>query len=267
MDELALLSPIDLGERETVSMVIARRLMAYLLTGSIVPGQRLPSERQMAEALGVGRSNVREALKFLTFLGMVDVRQGDGTYLKRLESDLLPRSIEWGLMLGTKRALDLVEARRYLEIIIAGLAAERRDESELAELAESLEAMTHARPDSEAFVDADVAFHLGVSRAARNQSLTQIMASIRALLTVWITRVMQSPGAFAPSVDEHREIFLAIANRDPEEAKRAMSVHMDRATARLEAAIEADRERRPSDADARVASVARSLAALKSSPG
>ena len=80
----------------------------------------MPSERKLAEALGVGRSIVRQALKSLTVLGLLDVRQGDGTYLRRTDSPFLPVAIEWGLLLGVKRATDLVEARHYLEVVIAG---------------------------------------------------------------------------------------------------------------------------------------------------
>jgi GntR family transcriptional repressor for pyruvate dehydrogenase complex len=108
------LEPVGLRTREPISSEITRRLLDYLLSGRVRPGARLPSERKLAEAPGVGRSHVRQVIKSLTVFGLVDVRQGNGTYLKRTDSPLLPLAIEWGLRLGAKRTTDLVEARHYL---------------------------------------------------------------------------------------------------------------------------------------------------------
>jgi GntR family transcriptional repressor for pyruvate dehydrogenase complex len=231
------LGPIDLAGRETVSTEIARRLLTYLLAGEVKPGERLPSERRLAEVLGVGRTIVREALKSLTLLGLIDVRQGDGTYLRGTESVLLPRSIEWGLLLGQKRTWDLVEARRHLEEILAGLAAERRDEADLVELHRLFEDMRSAAGDPDRFVAADVAFHLRVTEAARNETLGGVVGGIRALLHVWISRVMHTPGSFEPSVLEHAEVLAALDAGDVLAARAAMRAHMDGAVGRLEATM------------------------------
>src|SRR5687767_8674020 len=102
------LSRVDISGRDSVSMEVARRLLDYLLAGEMKTGMRLPPERKLAEALGVGRTVVREALKSLTLLGLIEVRQGDGNYVRATESSLLPQAIEWGLLLGAKRTRDLV---------------------------------------------------------------------------------------------------------------------------------------------------------------
>jgi GntR family transcriptional regulator, transcriptional repressor for pyruvate dehydrogenase complex len=234
---VAKLEPLDLGRRETVSMEISRRLLAYLLAGDIKPGERIPSERRLAEALGVGRSVVREALKSLTLLGLIDVRQGDGTYLRGTESDLLPQSIEWGLMLGQKRTLDLVEARRHLEEVLAGLAATRRTDEDLAALHDLLQAMRDSSGDPDAFVAADIAFHLRVTQAAGNETLGSVISGIRSLLQVWISRVMHSAGSYAPSVAEHEAILASLEAGDVDGSRAAMHAHMDGAYRRLEATL------------------------------
>jgi GntR family transcriptional repressor for pyruvate dehydrogenase complex len=105
--ELAQIDPI---KREPVATQVARKLVEYLLSGAVEPGERMPSERQLAEAFGVGRSAMREAIKALSLIGLVEVRQGDGTYLRKADSALLPDVIEWGLLLGERRTMDLVEA-------------------------------------------------------------------------------------------------------------------------------------------------------------
>lgn len=231
------LEPFERVQRETISTEIARRLLAYLLSGEIQPGGRLPSERRLAEMLRVGRSVVREALKSLTLLGLIEVRQGDGTYLRGTESSLLPQSVGWGLLLGHKQTRDLVEARRHLEEILAGLAAERRTDADLRALHHLLDEMRASDEDPDRFVAADVAFHLTVTQAARNETLGGVVAGIRTLLHVWISRVMHAADNFEPSVREHAAILTALDDADPVAARRAMRDHMDGAVHRLESTL------------------------------
>src|SRR5690606_16746738 len=155
----------------------------------VEPGARMPSERALAEAFGVGRSAMREALKGLSLIGLVEVRQGDGTFLRNADSALLPEVIEWGLLLGAQRTLDLVEARQEIEVAIAGLAAKRRTERDLADLSAMLARMA-GHPPIPDFVDADVLFHLRLADAAGNQVLRDIHSSVQALLRAWVARVL-----------------------------------------------------------------------------
>ncbi len=229
---------LHLDRREAVSTEIARRLLTYLLAGNVQTGHKIPSERNLVQVLGVGRTTVREAIKSLALLGLLDVRQGDGTYLKSTESDLLPQSIEWGLLLGLKRTRDLIEARQHLEVIVAGLAAERRTDEDLVVLRQLLDEMNAAAGDPDRFVAADVSFHLRVAHAARNESLAQIMASIRSLLQVWISRVMQVNTSFEPSMSEHLGILKSLEAGDVTRAREAMRAHMAGAYGRLEATLE-----------------------------
>jgi GntR family transcriptional repressor for pyruvate dehydrogenase complex len=229
--------PIEIARRETTTTEVARKLLDYLLAGRFDPGHRLPSERRLAQDLGIGRSVVREALKSLTLLGIVEVRQGDGTFLRSTESDLLPHAIEWGLMLGTRRTHDLVEARRYLEGILAGLAAERRNDAVLADLRRELDVMRGPDADSRVFVAADIAFHLRIAEAAGNETLLQVMMSIRTLLQVWISRTVQDNADLTAIAAEHTPIFEAIAASDSMAARTAMEDHLRRAYARLEGTL------------------------------
>lgn len=239
--------PVDMRAREPISSEITRRLVEYLISGEIQPGERLPSERNLAESLGVGRSHVRQAIKSLAILGLIDVRQGDGTYLKRTDSPLLPLAIEWGLLLGGKRTADLIGARQQLEILLAGLAAERRTDEQLVEMHRLLAIMERS-PGTDEFVDADVALHLLITQAAGNQSMIQIMRGIRTLLEVWVHRVAYAPGTAPPTWDEHAAVVHAIEERDAAAARAAMEGHMARALARLQSTLaehEADDGRAP----------------------
>lgn len=233
---MASLANIDPIKREPVATQIARGLVEYILSGDLTPGERMPSERQLAEAFGVGRSAMREALKALSLIGLVEVRQGDGTYVRRADSALLSEVIEWGLLLGEKRTMDLVEARQELEASIAGLAAMRRSEEDLAELKQLLDRMADAT-GSEPFVDADVAFHLKLAEAAGNTALRDIHSSVQALLRTWISRVLSSSANMIPSYQEHVPIYGAVARGDAEAARQAMQAHMTSAAARLRSTL------------------------------
>jgi GntR family transcriptional regulator, transcriptional repressor for pyruvate dehydrogenase complex len=228
---------LRIAPRESPMAEITRRLLEFLLSGDIEPGSKIASERQLAEALQVGRGSVREAVKSLSLLGLLDVRQGDGTYLSRGGSDLLPQVIEWGLLLGEKHVEDLLEARAEIETTVAGLAALRADDAGLDVLRQRLEAM-RAAADVAAYVEADIAFHLHVAQMSGNQVFVNLVTSLRSLLRTWASRVLEHAGETESSLAVHAKIVEAIAARDPEAARAAMHAHMERAHRRLRAALE-----------------------------
>jgi GntR family transcriptional repressor for pyruvate dehydrogenase complex len=223
-------------QKNSLVIELTKRLMDFIFSGSIKPGERLPAERQLSEALGVGRSSIREAIKALTVLGVLEVRQGDGTYLKKADSALLTQVIEWGLLLGEKQAMDLIEARKEIEVIIAGFAAERCSDEEIEELRAKLNKMNES--DVNTFIDADVDFHLELAKIAKNGVLKDILVSIQSLLRIWIKSVIESAGDTRFSYHYHIDIFEAVARRDAEGARAAMKRHMDDAADRLIAVLE-----------------------------
>jgi GntR family transcriptional repressor for pyruvate dehydrogenase complex len=233
-------SSLRLAPREPPLAEITRKLLDYLLSGEVEAGTKIPGERHLAEALGVGRSAVREAIKALSLLGLLDVRQGDGTYLSRSGSDLLPRVIEWGLLLKVSSVMDLLEARAEIEITAAGLAATRAGEDEVAAVRQRLEAMRAAGDDVDAYVEADIAFHLEIARASGNEVFANLVTSLRSLLRVWAARVLSHAGETGSSLAMHEPIVKAIAAGNPEKARKAMKAHMDRADRRLRQALEAE---------------------------
>lgn len=226
--------------RESAVADIARQLLSQLLSGPVAPGTRLPSERQLADSLGVGRSTIREALKALDVLGIIEVRPGDGTYLRQNTSDLLPQAIEWGLMLGQPKALELIEARAHVEVTIAELGARRADDAAITRLRGYLADMRDAA-DSAAFVEADVAFHLELARAAGNSVLKDILVSIRSLLQVWIRRAIHQSGGVETTLAEHEALLAALEARSPRRAATAMRQHMNAASKRLQSSLQKDK--------------------------
>lgn len=226
--------PLEQFQRpEPSSVAITKLLVNYLLSGQIAPGSRVPSERALADTLGAGRSAVREALKSLVLLGVLDSRQGDGTYLARTPSDLLPEIIGWGLMLGDRNVSDLIETRTHLEVTLAGLAADRRTEEQLANLSRIITEMATAGEDLEEYIQADVRFHSAIAESSGNKVMIGMHHSVGSLLRVWTSRVIRNTGNTRNSLALHRPVFEAIRLQDADAARDAMTTHMQTATRHL----------------------------------
>jgi GntR family transcriptional regulator, transcriptional repressor for pyruvate dehydrogenase complex len=229
------LSPIP---AKTPTAAVASQLLSYFTSGGLLPGSRLPAERQLAEMLGTGRSAVREALAALEILGVVTVRPGSGTYLQAGVSELLPRTLSWGLMLGGQRTQDLVEIRGALEVLAVRRAAEHVDEDAVSRLREHIDVMRENINDHETFVEADVRFHQELATAAGNDALAVLLQSVRSLLRVWVDRSVDNTADARRAVIEHERVLHAIEARDPDRAVSSMSEHMATAGDRLMRLVE-----------------------------
>ncbi len=203
------------------------KIRERIVSGAWGPGDRLPKESELAAELGLSRNSMREAVRALSQLRVLEVRQGDGTYVSSLEPGLLLESTGFitHLLLGDTE-LELYEVRRILEAAAAALAAGRIDAQEKTDLERSLERMGEAR-NVEELVEADVAFHAVIARAAGNAVLTSLLASLatrtmRARL--WHGR--EADGALNETRDEHRRIYEAIMAGDPELARANATAHI-----------------------------------------
>lgn len=229
----------------TAVSTVAKRLLELFTSGAIPAGSRLPPERRLAQTLGIGRSAVREALAALEILGIVDVRPGSGTYLRGSASELLPETLNWGLMLDSSRTGELIEVRGELEVFAARRAAERATPEILADLGAHVDAMRAALADRSRFIEADLKFHLGVASAAQNQVLADLLRSVRSLLRLWVERGLQTEEEAATALVEHADVLEAIRGHDADSAGEAMQRHMRTAAERLEQRVAGDEDREP----------------------
>ena len=220
--------------RGTAVAEVVKQLTGLLTGGDLAPGSRLPPERQLSEALGVGRSAVREALAALEILGIVDVRPGSGTYLRGSVSELLPETLNWGLMLAAPRTQELIAVRSQLEIFAARLAATSATDAQLRQLGHHVEAMRSNLDNRTRFIEADLKFHLQIAQAAENQVLLDLLQSIRSLLRVWVERGLALDEEAQSALDEHSRVYEAMLTRDPDAVEAAMRAHMTTAGSRLE---------------------------------
>jgi GntR family transcriptional regulator, transcriptional repressor for pyruvate dehydrogenase complex len=231
---MAELRRVERVERSHPAFEVARQLLDHLLNSrDIAVGERLPSERALAETFGVGRSAVREALKSLSLLGLLEIRQGDGTYLRNDTSTLLPQVIQWGLLLDRQSITDLMDARRAVEVGLAELAALRRTDEDLRLVGEQLRGLEASIDDPPAWVSYDVGFHLQIARAAHSASLADVLFRLRTLLDASIRHNQAQNTDNQAKYHEHERIFEAVRDGDAAAAAAAMREHMDRVARRL----------------------------------
>ena len=203
------------------------KIRERIVSGAWGPGDRLPKESELAAELGLSRNSLREAVRALSQLRVLEVRQGDGTYVSSLEPGLLLESTGFisHLLLG-ETEIELYEVRRILEAAAAALAAGRIDDEEKAQLAQSLERMREAGSVEE-LLEADVAFHAIIAKAAGNAVLTSLLASLATRTTrirLWHGRTADD--ALHETREEHRRIYEAIISADPELARAASAAHI-----------------------------------------
>lgn len=203
---------------------VARQVLALLASSGLREGDRIPSERVLATELRVKRAVVREALRSLMLLGLLESRPGSGTFVSGADSEWVSKAIEWGLLLGVRNTIDLVEARGQLEIVAARLAAQRRTAADLEELGAIIEAMGRAGSDRTDLMAHDLAFHLALARASHSDVLSHLFESVSTLLEVWISRVLASKPAAELHGEylEHKQILDAVAESDAERAQELM---------------------------------------------
>ncbi|MGC2243045.1 MAG: FadR/GntR family transcriptional regulator, partial [Candidatus Aquilonibacter sp.] len=220
-------------ERRSVFDEVVTRLGDFIMQSELKPGDKLPAERELTESLRVGRSSLREAVKALRAVGAIDVVAGGGMYVGRGGSKSLAKPLSWAVLLNASSLQQTVEAREILEVQLAPLAAERVGDEELTELRRLLENMRAARNDPEAYLSADVQFHLTIARASKNDILCYALEMLQHVVSAWIRRSMLATNCQPLAIDEHQAIYDALVARNAPAAREAMRAHLDRASRRL----------------------------------
>ena len=215
------------GRAPKVTEEAIDKIRERIVSGSWGPGDRLPKESELAAELGLSRNSLREAVRALSQLRVLEVRQGDGTYVSSLEPDLLLESTGFisHLLLG-ETEVELYEVRRILEAAAAALAAGRIDAAEKEDLARILDRMRQTQTVEE-LVEADVAFHAVIARAAGNAVLASLLASLSTrTMRVRLWHGRAADDALDETREEHRRIYEAIVAGDPELARAAATAHI-----------------------------------------
>jgi GntR family transcriptional repressor for pyruvate dehydrogenase complex len=219
-----MLGPI---ERRKVYELVAERLAEDIGAGRLKPGDALPTERQLAESLAVGRSSVREALRILESRGLIS-SAGNGAFVVAEPGNPLNASLALLVEMLDGDLRELFEVRKILEVEMAGLAAERRSEEDIERMGRAIEAMEEGIGSADQYIAGDLEFHQAVVEATGNRIARSMMHAIRDVMRLALQSIYRIPGSPERSMRQHREILEAVVAGRADEARARVREHLVR---------------------------------------
>lgn len=223
----------EIKPNQKVYQVIFHKIKDSIIEGELLPGEKLPSERELATRYNVSRTSIREALRVLEVSGIIEIKHGDGTFIKHTNVKKVIEDLS-DVIIRTEDFLiyEMLETRLILESECAYFAALRATSSDLEKIKNSIEDMQLAGKDAELGVLADLQFHYSVAEAAHNSVLLGLVHAlgIHMKKTIQVTRSHRfaKNGLYQETLNEHKEIFLAISQRDADTAKQLMFSHISK---------------------------------------
>ncbi|SHN78074.1 FadR/GntR family transcriptional regulator [Desulfitobacterium chlororespirans] len=209
---------------------IVEQIRELVARGELKPGDRLPSERDLVERLKVSRASIREALSALELMGLLEVRSGEGTFVRRLRSESVVAPLAWMLTMEKGTVLELLEIRKILEVQAVGMAAERAEAEDIRELSAALELLQDDLNSPTSDGSSDHRFHYAITRATKNKIMIRLMDTISDLMkySLKASRSKLYEGKYTPALlfQEHKKIYEAIVEKDVEKARNYMLAHL-----------------------------------------
>lgn len=209
---------------------IVEQIKELIRQGDLKPGDKLMSERELSDKLGVSRTSVREALSALSFLGVLESRHGEGTFISEVSEQLLIEPLALFMAMDREASLELLEVRKMMESFAAELAAIRADNEEIDKMRQALELMEQDFKQGILGEENDAAFHYNIAEATGNKMLVKVMNLISDLLVQNMRTSRQylfnKKGNAEKLYLQHLNIYNAIREKDPEKAKQAMYNHL-----------------------------------------
>ena len=231
--------------RMSLSDKIIEQIIDLISRNVLQPGERLPSEKDLCKRFEVGRATVREALRSLAVMGILDGRVGEGTFVSHNNQRYLERNLQWGLLLDRKKVEDLLETRLMLETQTAFSAARQATPANLEAMEATIQGMENSVDRPEQYLRFDLEFHLVVAQATQNTILYHLVSMTRGYLQAWIEESLVSPPSSPEdrhraesSIREHRDILRALRAGQAEQARQAMKAHILSSSADLQQHLE-----------------------------
>lgn len=211
---------------------VAETLHEMIRTGQLKPGDRIDSVQQLAENFQVGRSAIREALSALKAMGLVEMRQGEGTFIKSFDAKQITFPLSTAILLKKEDIANLLEVRKVIETGISAAAAKKRTDMDIYAMEQVLEEMKNAQGNGELGEKADFKFHVTLSAAAHNPILSSLMDQVSGLMfeiqketrRLWLFSKQTTSEKL---YEQHVAIYKAIAEKDEEKARNSMLSHLE----------------------------------------
>jgi len=214
---MAFIEKKNLKEKTVVQKIIDE-IKNSLIKEELLPGDKLPSEEQLCEKFSVSRISVREAIKMLSALGVVNIKRGNGTYITKGVSPSIFNSLVFQLILQEKSSKELAELRTMLEIGVIEVVMDKRTPEDIRRIEESVQNFEkeHSRetPDIERLINCDLDFHLKVTESTHNSSIIRIAEAIFQLYVASFSKILYKRSSVEESIKIHKTILEGIKNRD-----------------------------------------------------
>jgi len=220
------LRPFPALTKTSVSIQAAESIKALIVSGDLGSGDALPPERDLAVRLGISRPSVREALRVLTAMNVIESRHGGGTYVTSLDPRLLARPINFLLQIEPRTFMDLFDVRQVLEVAAARMAAPKMTDDLVSELQELADAAAVALTRPARYSELDFELHTKIIESTGNPIYLSLYESIADLLLESRRRTARIPAVRRQAHNDHLAIVAALRERDPEGAARAMQNHL-----------------------------------------
>jgi GntR family transcriptional regulator, transcriptional repressor for pyruvate dehydrogenase complex len=222
----AIKSDFDVIRRNKVYEEVAQQIERLILK-KLRPGDKLPSERELAEMLRVSRSSIRDAIRGLELMGLVEPRQGAGTIVREVAAELLPNPFANALKRRRELVSELLDFRKMLEPPLAARAATHASSDEIAEMDDILRRQEQKQVQGDAGIAEDAEFHYSIALASGNSVVLKVLDILMDLLRDTRERSLQVEGRAQKSLAGHRRILAAIKRHDGDAAKSAMRRHIE----------------------------------------
>jgi GntR family transcriptional repressor for pyruvate dehydrogenase complex len=223
--------------RSSVTQLVVERITSFIVESKLKPGDRLPSERDLMVQLQVGRSSLREAIMTLKALGIVESQVGEGMFVGGGDTSAFSKPLSWRVLMSEGNVREILEARKIVEVELAGLAAQRATAEQARKMGLQLEELRAESVNGNATVRSELDFHLLVAEAGNNRPLYEILDTLqrmhRAMIASDSGYTTPPAGQAAELSEELPEIYEAVKQGDPGGARAAMRRHLENVEKRL----------------------------------
>ncbi|WP_084787866.1 FadR/GntR family transcriptional regulator [Anaerobacillus alkalidiazotrophicus] len=216
------------SHQDKVYIEIIRELNRIIQEDDLKAGDKLPSERELSDRLQVGRSSVREALRSLELLDLIETRRGEGTFIKTIGGHRLVEVLASFFLREEKARSDLAETRKIVEVEALRLACERINEEQISNLERLIEQSKSCLGKGDLPVEEDYLFHKTIVEACQNRLMVNIWISLVEYSKVTLRESLSRKGRAEISVNEHEQILDGLKNRDEKKAISAMENHLEK---------------------------------------
>ncbi|KON88846.1 GntR family transcriptional regulator [Sporosarcina globispora] len=233
-----------MAEKKKTYLVLVDKIKECYLAGNLNPGERLPSERELAGQFNVSRTTIREALRTIEQNGLIEIRQGGGSYVKVPDFQSRKEEIITAVQAQNPLVYEMLELRRALEVESAFLAAKRATSADLEKMRTALNQMALSKQNPDLGLKADLDFHIGISEATHNSIFIELIHTLKGHMedTIKATQKhrFKDPSRYEDTLVEHKEIYLAIASGNGDRAKELMEGHITKIRGELVASMLVD---------------------------